>query len=833
MEGPLLDRLKLKFATNVTQPLLNLRVPPIAWRRLGSAREHAVSADGVVTILCQRGGLEITGITPRIWRVVVDARLDETGYRSESVICEERMPLAAERSEAGKLRVACAAPGGLEAVVDLYTAGLSFRADGRPLHVDACPPRFSGGWVACRKRAPEAELYLGFGEKTGPLARNGRRLVMWNTDNADMNPRSDPIYQSCPLQVALRRDGTAHALFFDNPHYSVFRVGGSGTQPETRYLAAGGPLVYYVLAGPTLPEVLEQLNRLTGRSPLPPAWVLGHHHSRWDPEESQDKVLDTAREFRRRGIPCDVVHLDIGHMEGYRCFTWNRERFPDPQGLIRALHEEGFRVIVIVDPGIKRDPGFALYREGCEQGLFCTNRRGQVHHSPVWPGQAAFPDFTAPEARKWWGRLFGRYVEKGVDGFWIDMNEPSVFTPARTLTSRVRHRSDRPRQPAPPDGLSHQTASSGGPSHQPASSGGPSHQSASLDHRSVHNLYGFLMAKATYEGLRSLAPERRPYLFTRAAFTGIQRYAGSWTGDNRSSWEHLRMSIPMLLSMGLSGQALVGPDIGGFLERSTPELMARWLELGALYPFCRNHTSHWSLPQEIWCFGAEVEAVGRRYLRLRYSLLPYLYTLAWEASRSGAPILRPLLYEFPGDAACRNPATADSQLMLGPHLLAAPVLAPGERARAVYLPPADYWEDWWSGRRLAGGRQIEAEAPLERLPLYVRAGAALPLSDPARNSAEAARLPIRWRVYPTERFEGCLYLDDGESMSYERNDYSLLRLRGAQGPHGGRMRIEREAGRLEPLLAAHPTLTVELSGEPRQAAAVDPRRLPWEWTYPG
>ena len=291
------------------------------------------------------------------------------------------------------------------------------------------------------------------------------------------------------------------------------------------------------------------------------------------------------------------------------------------------------------------------------------------------------------------------------------------------------------------------------------------------------------------------------------------------------------MSIPMLLNLGLSGQPLVGPDIGGFLGRPGTELMARWLELGALYPFCRNHTSRWSLPQEIWSFGPEVEAIGRRYLELRYSLLPYLYTLAWEASRSGAPILRPLVYEFPTDPACRTAPVAETQLMLGPDLLAAPILEAGARSRQVYLPPGEYWEDWWTGERFPGGRRLETPAPLDRLPLYVRSGAALPLVDPSGNSAETAALPLRWRVYLADQVQARLYLDDGVSMSYERGGYSLMRLRCEREGAGRRIRIEREAGSLSPVLGGHRGLAIELSGESRQAATVDTLRLPWEWSF--
>jgi alpha-glucosidase len=287
----------------------------------------------------------------------------------------------------------------------------------------------------------------------------------------------------------------------------------------------------------------------------------------------------------------------------------------------------------------------------------------------------------------------------------------------------------------------------------------------------------------------------------------------------------------MLLNMGLSGQSVVGADVGGFSGSPSPELMARWLQLATFYPFCRNHTAQDTPPQEIWRFGEEVEAIGRSCLQLRYSLLPYLYTLAWEAGRTGLALMRPLLLEFPEDPSCRTEAVAATQFMVGSALLAAPVLHPGRKNRGVYLPPAEYWEDWWTGERFEGSQRIIAAAPLSRLPLYVRAGSALPMTAPALNSEESASLPLSWRIYPAAEIAGTLYLDDGVSMGYQRGLYSLLELRGHRSPEGGSLSLERTAGSLEPPLGRHSGLTLELRSAGEERFAVDPRRLPGEWSF--
>lgn len=795
---------KQKMVSNVLQPLLNRRRVPRGGTRVRGYKGFRFDKDkSTVALECANADISLHCLTPGIWRVMVNGPAAASGvtdpfpkkdYLTWSIELTGSDELTVQKQDENTLFIQNRKGGkdepGLEALFHTGTATLEFRLGGRLLHREPRAPFFRRHWVGCEKQAPEGEYYCGFGEKTGGLFKNGQRLSMWNTDNSDLGPRSDPMWQSCPLQICIRRDGFSHALFFDNPHFSRFILpAGSGLRKAPRkgphqakhqapgktprpafYAAEEGPLCYYVIAGPGLKEVLRNFTLLCGRYPLPPRWVLGHHHSRWEENESAARLLSIARGFREHGIPCDTLHIDIGHMNGYRSFTWNRERFPDPTAAIKALHEKRFKVVIMSDPGLKADPQWEVYARGVSRGFFCTRQDGSVFHAPVWPGDAAFPDYTSEQVREWWGSLYQEYVKHGIDGFWIDMNEPSLFTPLRTMPGDVMHASQKPQGPLP--------------------------------HRTVHNCYGLLMARATSRGLARLRGGLRNFLFTRSAFAGIQRYASSWTGDNKSKWSHLRMSVPMLLNMGLSGQVLVGPDIGGFWGKPTPELFLRWMQLGAFYPFCRNHSSHATPPRELWCFPERIQRLCTEALKLRYRLLPYFYTSLRQACEEGLPLMRPLFLEFPDDPACLQEETAAGQFMIGPDLMVCPVLTAGAARRRVYLPAGSDWLAWPGSAPYQGGTGITVETPPDKIPLFVRTGAVIPVCVPGEVTEEALKQTPILQVYPAERIRGHWYIDDGQTLKYLDGDFSLLRIEGQSGRGKLSLSITRIAGRLKPELSA-------------------------------
>ncbi len=594
--------------------------------------------------------------------------------------------------------------------------------------------------VACSKRIEEGEHFLGFGERTGALDRRGQQMLNWTTDPAidqGHGINTDPLYIAIPWCMVVR-PGLTYGVFFNNTWRSRFSIGWD--RPGTWQMEAhGGDMDYYVLLGPTPAEVCSHLGILLGTLPMPPRWALGYHQSRWG-YATDTLVREVAANFRQRALPCDVIHLDIDYMHGYRVFTWDTADFPDPPRLINELRDQGFRIVTIIDPGVKIDPEYTVYRDGLDKNMYIRQPSGELFRGYVWPGAAVFPDFTRPEVRQWWGDWHRSLLDQGVSGIWTDMNEPTSFD--RPFSAGIgvvgTIATDCPQGPA-----DEQTS-----------------------HAEVHNLYGSGMAQATHEGMLRHRANERPFVLTRSGFAGVQRWSACWMGDNSSVWEHLEMTMPQLMNMGLSGAPFAGTDIGGFFGNCNGELLARWLQLGALVPFCRGHSCTGTAPQEPWVFGPQVESICRDYLNLRYRLLPYLYSLFWEATRSGAPVLRPLLYHFPDDMATY---TLHDQVMLGPFLLAAPIYQPGRTARAVYLPAGD-WFDWWTDERISGPTHVLAQAPLERMPLYVRGGAILPTGPVMNHTAERSLDPLTLEVFPGNG-SFTLYEDDGHSLAYEQGQF--------------------------------------------------------------
>jgi alpha-glucosidase len=594
------------------------------------------------------------------------------------------------------------------------------------------------GPVICRKRIQPDEHFYGLGERTFALDRRGRRYGMWNTDPQTYQLDQDPIHMCMPVLLGLHSQGRqGYAILFDNTFRGQFDLG--ATDPNSASFGAeGGELRYYFIYGPALSTVVERYTELTGRMMLPPLWVLGYHQSRWSyyPETRVRKLAADFREVHR--VPCDCIHLDIHYMDGYRCFTWDSERFPDPAGLLSDLHEQGFKVIVIIDAGIKADRRYWVCQSGLERDVFCKYPDGKtLFKGPVWPGDCYFPDFTDPRARAWWGDLYETLIDVGVDGVWNDMNEPTVFGPLGTTL---------------PDFVHHDLEGRGGA------------------HVEAHNVYGMQMARSTVEGLMRLRPNERPVCITRSGWAGVQRYAMSWTGDNESNWDSLWLTMPMVMNLGLCGLANTGPDIGGFSGFATAELFTRWLQMGVFLPFLRAHTYRGSPDQEPWSWGEPYLTINRRFIELRYRLLPYLYTAFWHCAQTGLPIVRSMLLAFQDDTATH---ALDDQFMCGDAFLVAPVIEEGATRRSVYLP-ASVWYDFWTDEQFSGPARIEVQALLERLPLFVPAGSVVPMGPPMQYVGERPVDTLTLHVYPGEGVSW-LYEDDGKSLAYRRGDYRITR----------------------------------------------------------
>jgi alpha-glucosidase len=599
------------------------------------------------------------------------------------------------------------------------------------------PMAFDGSRVHVWKKMPADENYYGLGDKTGPMNRRNRAFTMWNSDVFGWGESTDPMYKAITFFMGLHK-GTAWGVFFDNTYRSSFDFG-KESPDYFSFGAEGGELNYYFFAGPDPKKVVEQYTALVGRSPLPPLWSLGYQQSRYSyyPEA---RVREIASTLRAKKIPADVIYLDIDFQQGNAPFTINREYFPHFEQMVADLRSQGFRLVTITDLHIKKDPGhgYSPYDSGTKNDVFVKNPDGSTFVGVVWPGQSVFPDFTLTRVRDWWGTLYKDFVGMGVAGFWNDMNEPALFERAdKTMPLDTRHRLD--------DG-------------------------SMLDHRAIHNVYGMENVRATSDGLRKLQPDERPFVLTRAAYSGTQRYAATWTGDNSSSWNHLNMSTPMLLSLGLCGYWMAGDDIGGFAGSPPADLLTRWFEVGALNPIYRDHTGYGTLDQEPWVHGSQHEAIRRRYVELRYHLLPYIYTTIEEASRTGLPAMRPVFLDYPeAEGFYGN----NRDFLFGSDLFVAPVTTEMVDAEEVQLPPGD-WYDYWSSQRLSSKNKITLHPALEEMPLYVRAGAIIPAQAVVQSTGEKPAGPLELRVYAGENCRGSLYQDDGHSFAYQRGE--LLRV---------------------------------------------------------
>ncbi|MEW6226816.1 MAG: TIM-barrel domain-containing protein, partial [Bacillota bacterium] len=490
---------------------------------------------------------------------------------------------------------------------------------------------------------------------------------------------------------------------------------------------------------------------LTGRIPLPPLWALGYQQCRWGyyPEAVVRNLADT---FRERDIPCDVIYLDIDYMDGYRVFTWDRECFPDPERMLAELRAKGFKIVTIVNPGVKKDADYAVYVEGVRRNLFCRWLTGEVYHGRVWPGEAAFPDFTKEETRSWWAEKHRALLDRGVAGIWNDMNEPSDFSsPAQ----------DRMQATVPDEVMAENDGN-------PCTFG------------RIHNAYGLQMCRSTYEAFLRLKPHERPFIVTRAAYAGIQRYAAVWTGDNCSWWEHLAMSLPLCMNIGLSGVPFVGGDVGGFGENATPELFARWMQVGAFTPFFRAHSMNNTRPHEPWAWGPEVEEICWRYIKLRYALLPYVYNEFYKASQTGLPIMRPLVLDYPDDERTHN---LNSEFLWGESFLVAPITQPDTIKRCVYLPEG-VWFDYWTDRRYEGKNDYLIDAPLDTLPVFVKAGSIIPSIPAVSYVGEECGEALTLDVYPAAEARYTLYEDDGLTHKYRDGAYNLTEFHCGASEHG-------------------------------------------------
>jgi alpha-glucosidase len=637
-------------------------------------------------------------------------------------------------------------------------------SSGKVLQQDAEPMQFQGDRFRVAKIMQPDEHIFGLGDKTGAFDHRGGAFRMWNIDAYGWQESSDPLYKSIPFYLSYS-SGISLGFLFDNTWPCSFDFG--KTLDDTfQYRAEGGPADIYIVYGPSAKHVLESYAWLTGPTPLPPLWSLGFQQSRYS-YMSQERVLQVADRLRRDKIPADAIYLDVDYQEKNRPFTVNKKTFPDMAGMVTTLHQEKFHVVAITDLHIAdfSKQEYAPFDSGMAGDHFLKNPDGSLFVGPVWPGPSVFPDFTQQQARVWWGTLYKDFTDIGLDGYWNDMNEPAVFNSLKTIPNDVIHRINEP-------GFLSRTAI----------------------HREIHNVYGMENSRATFDGQLTLRPNTRPFVLTRASYAGGQRYAATWTGDNSATWNHLRLTTPMLKNLGLSGFSMAGADVGGYAGTPSPELLTKWIEIAAFQPIDRDHAEKGTGDHEPWANGLAQENIRRRFIEERYKLLPYFYTVLEENTRTGLPLLRPVFLEFPDAAPDRHPIDIDAEssgeFMVGPDLLVAASPYPDKLDDYDAELPSSGWYDFWTGKHVNESHAkvatigvqpeslkgtvlsiVHIHPELATLPVFVRPGAILPIEPLIQSTDERPKGLLTLRIFPGPNCKGNIYQDDGTSFSYKSGNF--------------------------------------------------------------
>jgi len=604
-----------------------------------------------------------------------------------------------------------------------------YTANGKLLNADE--ERFGTTWrgsqvISYRKLFPN-ERFIGLGEKVGNLDRRASSYVNWNTDAAEHGIDTDPLYKTFPFYIGIH-SGLMYGLFMDNTHKSYFDFGATTDNEMSWFGADGGDMNYYLFGAQSVGQILEDYTWLTGRMEMPPLWSLGYQQCRWS-YMSADEVLEIAQTFREKKIPADVMYCDIDYMDAYKIFTWDPKTFPKPKQLLDKLKAMDFHLVTIVDPGIKVEKGYKQYDEGIKKDYFAIYPNGDKFIGEVWPGRCHFPDFFREDVREWWGAAFKALTDPGVDGFWNDMNEPAAW--GQNISSLMQFGD----QPMP----------------------------------EVRNAYGMQMARATYDGTKKILKGKRPFVLTRAAYCGTQRYSAVWTGDNSAYDSHMLLGQRLVNSLGLTGMAFTGVDIGGFSGDPTPELMVRWNSLGTYTPMFRNHARLDTAYREPWRWGAKNEAIIKKDIEQRYQLLPYIYSSFYTVSQTGLPLSRTLAIEHTFDDNIYK-TKYQNQFLFGDSLLVAPVISTEKKAD-VYLPKGE-WYRLSSDKQFDGEQVVTVPAPLNDLPVFVKASAIIPMQSIVQSTAEKGDGILQLHIWNgTETNEFIYYEDDGSTYDYQKGKF--------------------------------------------------------------
>lgn len=581
--------------------------------------------------------------------------------------------------------------------------------------------------VTTYKKMQDGERFIGLGEKTGDLDRHGNGYTNWNSDVYGYSAGQDPLYSTIPFYIGIHH-GLNYGIFMDNTYQSDFNFGSSNNRFSS-FGARGGEMNYYFIYHKQVADIIGSYTSLTGRMKMPPMWSLGYQQNRYSyyPETEVFRIAQTMREKK---IPADGITLDIHYMDKYKVFTWDKSRFPDPKKMTDKLKDMGFKLTLIVDPGVKQEPGYGVFDRGFKDDVFIKYPDNTNYTGEVWPGWCNFPDFTNPKARTWWGSEIKKYADEGVSGLWNDMNEISTW--GQKMPDNVLF----------------------------------DYEGRKASHLQARNVYGLEMIRASYDGARA-SFGKRPFILTRSGYSGLQRYAAIWTGDNRAEDSHMLAGVRLLNSLGLSGVPFTGMDIGGFTGNGTPSLYVRWIQIGAFNPYFRSHTGINTKSAEPWAFGEEVLEISRNYINLRYKLMPYLYSTFYEATQNGHPVMRSLAIDYTHDSNIYN-TEFQNQYMFGNAFLVAPFEGYATTTFGKVYFPAGKWYDLYNGEVQNGGQQKILQLSMHKLPVYVKESSIIPMQSLVQTTAHQPTDTLTINVYQGNINNSFTYYeDDGESYAYE------------------------------------------------------------------
>ncbi|MES3025257.1 MAG: glycoside hydrolase family 31 protein [Pseudomonadota bacterium] len=690
---------------------------------------QSVAIDGQqLRLRTENAHVEITVYSPSVIRVRIDKQPLGRDFSYAVIAGTTPTPTRVTQSDT-ELVLATEA---LTARVAKKPFAITFTTpDGKIISADE--PGLATSWigdeVSTYKTLQEGERFIGLGEKTGKLDRRGSAYTNWNTDAFRYTDGTDPLYATIPFYIGVHH-GLSYGIFFDNSYQSDFNFGASN-QRFSSFGAQGGEMNYYFIHHPQVAGIIGAYTALTGRMPLPPLWSLGYQQNRYS-YYPESEVLRIAQTLREKKIPADGITLDIHYMDAYKLFTWDKARFPDPKAMVAKLDAMGFKTTVIVDPGIKVEKGYGAYERGLRDDIFVKYADGANYSGEVWPGWCHFPDFTSAKGRDWWRKEVKTYAGAGVAGLWNDMNE--IATWGQKMPNNLLFDFD----------------------------------GAATTHKQAHNVYALEMTRASYEGMKQ-ATGVRPFMLTRAGFAGLQRYSAIWTGDNRAEEDHMLLGVRLLNSLGVSGVAFSGMDVGGFTGVPTQSLYARWMQIGAFTPYFRNHAASDTKASEPWTFGQDVLDVSRNYINLRYRLMPYLYSAFSEAAATGEPVMRTLAIDYTHDAEVYQPAF-QHQYLFGKAFLVAPFDSTKEFGKVWF--PAGKWYELHTDKVEEGGREAVVALSPARLPVYVKEGSIVPEQSLVQSTAERPAPTLLVHIYKGARDNGAVYYeDDGASFAYEKGQY--------------------------------------------------------------